>query len=248
MFLLFLDLEFKSHVYRFYFTFELRSPMSWGAWLLVLIYPSTILHGMGGLTQTEADKMVGWRPVQALRLGRILQTLRRWGQDHLTLLTKTNIGLGVALGLYTGILLGTLQARALWNSTMLAPLFLASGFSAGAALLLLFPLKSREKHLLVRWDLYVIGAEAVLLALFFIDRASSCVLGREQVGRFFGGDLTAPFWSLVIVAGLAVPAFLEMLEIRKNYRPTVMAPILILLGGIALRWILVAAGQTTPLV
>lgn len=247
MFLLFLDLEFKSHVYRFYLTFELRSPMSWGAWLLVLLYPSTILQGMGGLTKTEVDKMAAWRPVQALRFGKIVRTLHQWGHDHLSTVTKINIGIGVALGLYTGILLGTLQARALWNSTMLAPLFLASGFSTGAALLLLFPLKSHEKHLLVRWDLYVIGAEVILLALFFIDRATSCVLGREQVSRFFGGDLTAPFWSLVIVAGLAVPALLEALHIRRGYRSTIMAPLLILLGGVALRWILVAAGQTTPL-
>jgi formate-dependent nitrite reductase membrane component NrfD len=43
--------------------------------------------------------------------------------------------LGVALGIYTGILLNTMVARPLWNSAILGPLFLVSGLSAGAAVM-----------------------------------------------------------------------------------------------------------------
>ena len=41
---LFLDLEYKLHVFRFYTSFEPTSPMSWGAWILVLIYPLMIVQ------------------------------------------------------------------------------------------------------------------------------------------------------------------------------------------------------------
>src|SRR5512139_3712358 len=40
MFALFLDLEHKPFVWRLYTTFEPLSPMSWGAWILVLVYPA----------------------------------------------------------------------------------------------------------------------------------------------------------------------------------------------------------------
>jgi protein NrfD len=46
-----------------------------------------------------------------------------------------NLVLGVALGIYTGILLNTMVARPLWNSAILGPLFLVSGLSAGAAVM-----------------------------------------------------------------------------------------------------------------
>ena len=47
----------------------------------------------------------------------------------------SNMLVGIALGIYTGILLGTLGARPLWNSALLGPLFLFSGLSTAAAVL-----------------------------------------------------------------------------------------------------------------
>jgi len=46
-----------------------------------------------------------------------------------------------------------------------------------------------------------------------------------------------------VVAGLGVPSLLEVFERRLRLRPTLVAPALVLLGGLALRWILVVAGQ-----
>ena len=40
---LFFDLEFKTHVLRFYGAFRWTSPMSWGSWILLGIYPASIL-------------------------------------------------------------------------------------------------------------------------------------------------------------------------------------------------------------
>jgi len=41
----------------------------------------------------------------------------------------------VILGIYTGILLSAFNARPLWNTSILGPLFLTSGLSTGAAVI-----------------------------------------------------------------------------------------------------------------
>jgi len=43
MLALFIDLSHKLYVWNFYLTFKIASPMSWGAWILVLVYPLTLL-------------------------------------------------------------------------------------------------------------------------------------------------------------------------------------------------------------
>ena len=41
---LFLDLEHKLFVFRFYTAFQVLSPMSWGAWILVLVDPALLAN------------------------------------------------------------------------------------------------------------------------------------------------------------------------------------------------------------
>ena len=47
---LFLDLSHKLYVWRFYLAFRWTSPMSWGAWILVVVYPVTLLFGLASST------------------------------------------------------------------------------------------------------------------------------------------------------------------------------------------------------
>lgn len=243
MLCLFFDLENKLHVYRFYLAFRPASPMSWGAWVLILIYPAAFLWALASLTSNEADRLAGWGPLGSTGAGKLLLRVRELGVERLSALRWVNVALGVTLGLYTGILLGTLEARPIWNSTLLAPLFLVSGLSTGAAFLMLFPLGDGEHRTLRRWDLIAIGAEVVFLSLFFLDRVTSGAAGEAVFDRFFGGDLTPYFWALVVAMGLAVPVALELFESRRHLKPTLAAPILILIGGLALRWLLVLGGQ-----
>jgi formate-dependent nitrite reductase membrane component NrfD len=218
MFALFLDLGQKLHILHFYTAFRITSPMSWGAWILVAVYPATILLGLaraGILTIGSIERL-----------------------EH------ANVILGIALGAYTGILLATLGARALWSSALLAPLFLVSGVSTAAALVMLLRISEEEHELVRRWDVVAIAVELVLIALFFIHLAGSGTRGRDAVALFFGGAYTATFWAFVVIAGLALPLALELMESRRHLRPTLAAPVLLLMGGFALRWILVAAGQS----
>lgn len=231
MLALFLDLSLKQHVLQFYTAFRITSPMSWGAWILLAVYPAAIALGVA---RAQVD---GW-PAAARRLPRL-------PEGSIRLLEQANVALGVALGTYTGILLATLTARALWSSALLGLLFLVSGFSTAAAATMLAPINGDERHVLRRWDVAAIAAELALLALLFIHLAGNGSRGRAATQLFFGGPYTAVFWSVVIAAGLAVPLVMELLEQRRGLRPTLLAPTLLLIGGFALRWIFVAAGQVS---
>jgi len=153
--------------------------------------------------------------------------------------------MGAALGIYTGVLLGTMAARPLWNSALLGPLFLVSGLSTGAAFMLLFGLSERERLFLSRTDMGLIGAELVIIALWIISLATAGGPSQGAVAVIFGGPYTAAFWTLVVALGLLAPLLGEWLELKHGAVPGKGTAILVLLGGFALRWILVFAGQAT---
>lgn len=238
---LFLDLAGKLHVWRFYLAFRPASPMSWGAWILVVVYPVTLLLALGGLDDAQAEKAAA--AAGRLGLGGLARRARECARGRLPRLAWLQLGTGVALGVYTGILLSTLGARALWSSALLGPLFLVSGLSTGAAFMLLFGLAEEERRFVLRWDLLAIGLEVALLVLFFVGLMTGGADGKAAARLLLGGRFTAQFWSLVVIAGLALPLGLEALERRLHLRATAVYPLLVLVGGLSLRWIFVAAGQ-----
>jgi formate-dependent nitrite reductase membrane component NrfD len=240
MFFLWLDLEHPFNAWRFYLTFKLSSPMSWGAWILLGVYPVSILLAWvaspEGLKAKVREK-VGRFPL----FGRIDQ----WAGAKVTLLARLNIILGASLGIYTGVLLGTMAARPLWNSALLGPLFLVSGLSTGAAFMLLFRLSDKERKTLGRADMALIVIELVLLGLWMVGLATAGSASRGALYVILGGPYTAAFWTLVVALGLLAPLVGEWLEFKHGAVPGRGTAVLVLLGGFALRWILVFAGQAS---
>src|SRR5512144_114912 len=56
---LFLDLAHKLYAWRFYLAFRWTSPMSWGAWILLLVYPASLGLALAGLSEGEAQAAIG---------------------------------------------------------------------------------------------------------------------------------------------------------------------------------------------
>lgn len=242
---LFLDLHYKLHVYRFYMAFKIASPMSWGSWILIIIYPVGFLLGLGALDNSLRKKISGHKYLQKWKLKKLFKWLLGIADLHRTTLLWTGLIMGIALGVYTGLLLGTLVARIQWNTAILGPLFLTSGISTGAAFMLLFKLNKQEKEFLVRADIV-----AIIIELFFIGIMLVSFMGGSETSQIagtnlLGGKWTAPFWSLVVFMGLVFPLIMEFTEIKRKLPLVVLTPVLILLGGVALRAILLMAGQET---
>lgn len=236
---LFLDLAHKLHVYRFYLAFRWTSPMSWGAWILLLVYPVSLLWAISALDDAEAAALAA----RAGPLGRLVTAGRSLALANQKALRWSSLVIGLGLGVYTGILLSALGARALWASPVLGPLFLASGVSSGAALLALFPLEARERGWLHAAHYKAMAAEVVLLGLFALGHATGGAAGRAALGSLVSGPYAGAFWALVVGCGLGLPLLVEAAEARVKVRHTALAPALVLLGGLALRWVMVAAGQ-----
>jgi formate-dependent nitrite reductase membrane component NrfD len=153
------------------------------------------------------------------------------------------MGSGVALGIYTGILLSALGARPLWSSAVLGPLFLVSGLSSGAAFAHMVARDREESEALARADNGFLLIEGALVALFLIGLSSAGAAPAAAAGLFLGGPFTAVFWVLVVGVGILAPLLIQSLAVSHRIAHTALVPPLVLLGGLALRFVIVAAGQ-----
>ncbi|PJB47937.1 MAG: polysulfide reductase [Deltaproteobacteria bacterium CG_4_9_14_3_um_filter_63_12] len=240
---LFLDLSNKLNVYRFYLAFNPTSPMSWGSWILVLVYPVVLVTGLSSLSDELRANLMARGFMQKPSVAKLMRQAFSFADGARRPALWATLGLGIGLGAYTGLLLGTLTARLAWNAAILGPLFLTSGVSTGAALLLLFKLDEAEEKTIVRWDLVAIVVELALLGLMLIDFGVGGAAGELAGASILGGSWTPWFWSVVVIGGLLVPLGLNLIEVNKHVRATLFSPALILLGGLTLRFVLVAIGQ-----
>ncbi|MBS1200324.1 MAG: Polysulfide reductase NrfD, partial [Proteobacteria bacterium] len=216
-----------------YTTFQPTSPMSWGGWILLGVYPVLALTGVATVPAALAD---AWAP-----LGALARRLRAPAARDL--LGLANIGIGVGLGVYTGILLSSLGARPLWASGALGPLFLVSGLSTGAAFAHLIARDPGEQSTLLRSDNLFLVTELALIALFLIGLSSAGAAPAQAAGLLLGGPYTAAFWVLVVGLGIALPLAIQSLMAAGRVGHTLVAPLLVIGGGLALRFVIVAAGQ-----
>jgi formate-dependent nitrite reductase membrane component NrfD len=236
MFALFLDLEHKPYVWRLYTTFEIASPMSWGAWILVLVYPVLLATAL----VRPPDWLAGLVPPAA--------AASRWingRPGRLRLVAIGNIVLGVALGIYTGILLSALGARPLWSSALLGPLFLLSGLSSAAAFVHMVARSAEEREELARADNLFLLLELATILLFFVGLLSSTEVHKAAAGLLLGGPFTAVFWVGVVGLGIVFPLVIQSLAVKHRVGHTPLAPLLVMAGGLALRFVFVYAGQVS---
>ena len=235
---LFLDLEHKLYVYRFYTAFKITSPMSWGAWILIIVYPISVLQILSTVREGY-PALASW--VDTLAIGR---RVINWCERYRMQIALSVIPFAVALGIYTGILLSAFGARPFWNSGVLGILFLVSGMSTAAAMVVLVARQHAEKALFTRIDLVLILAEIGLVALMLISLASGSGQHIVALQSVMGGPYTLEFWLFFVCIGLLIPLLLETLEISGVSKSLAMlAPVLVIIGGYALRQVVLDAGQ-----
>lgn len=234
MFFLFLDLENKLQVFRFYTTFEITSPMSWGSWILIIVYPVLIANALIRLPD----------PLQG-KLGAVCKISDKI-RSHpfvVKLFGILSMITGALLGAYTGILLSTMSARPLWNSSMLWSLFLVSGLSTAAAFIHLVARRADERRMLARADNGFLIAELIIIGLIFIGFLSSPQASQDAVNLLLSGSYAAVFWIFVVLMGIVLPLIIQILAVSDKIQHTPIAPIMVILGGLILRFVIVYAGQ-----
>lgn len=233
---LFLDLTHKLYFWRLYTTIRLESPMSWGAWTLMLIFPLSVFWAATFIK----DVFPGWD----WKFSFISKSVA-WLKGYQKLMAWALIFSSLVLGMYTGILLSAFNARPFWNSAILGPLFLVSGLSTGTAFIMLLSKHREEKRRLGQIDMALIGIEIFLIIHLFMGFLASTQVHIDAAHLFLGGPYTAVFWVLVVALGLVTPLLAELMEFRGLHIPASVPAVLILIGGLILRFIVVDAGQSS---
>ena len=239
--MLFADLTNRWNAWRFFTTFQPTSAMSWGSWILLLSGITLLIRAARRLPTELAGRWI--QPLVSAMRG-----ARRWAHRvDARALDIASIVLGLGLGFYTGVLLSTISARPLWNTAVLAPLFLVSGLASGGAFLCLFI--SREAHMkLVPVSLGLCGAEGLLLLAYLVSLSFGTLANQEAGDVLLSGGFGWTFWLLVVAFGLLVPLAVEAADWRERRVPNVVersAPVMKLLGSAALRFVIVFAGLQT---
>ncbi len=235
MFSLFLDLEHKLYFWRLYTTLKISSPMSWGSWILLLVYPVIAANAL--IQLPDFMKKNSFLNMLSGKLNSIRSSYK--------IIAYGNMILGTALGIYTGVLLSSLGARPLWNTSILWLLFLLSGLSGAAAFVHLIAKNKEERVLLAKTDNKVIAAELIVIFLMIINMLSSSEVHINAVNTILTGAYAPAFWVFVITAGLLIPLLIQTLAVNNKIRHTAVAPILVIAGGLVLRFIIVYAGQAS---
>jgi protein NrfD len=233
---LFIDLRHKLFFWQLYTNIKLQSPMSWGAWTLLVITPVSFIWC--ALHIRDIFPRWDWKYKWLIELEQFFNKYKKT-------LAWVMLVYAIILGIYTGILLSAFNARPLWNTSILGPLFLTSGLSAGAAATLIISGKKDERKQFARIDLVLIGIELFLIIHMFMGFLASTQVQIEAAKMFLGGPYTVSFWIFVVILGMLIPAILEIMELGKFHVPVLVPAVLVIFGSLMLRFIVVYAGQVS---
>jgi len=236
LFFLFLDLKHKLYFWQLYTTIRLESPMGWGSWVLMIMTPISIIWAASYVREIFPNW--NWK-------FRFLKNFEALVIKNRILIAWPMAIYAVILGIYTGILLSAFNARPLWNTSILGPLFLVSGMSTGAAVVLLLSKDHKERKIMGRIDILLILIELFFIIHLFMGFKAGSEASINAANLFLGGSFTAPFFAFVVLLGLIFPAILEVFELKGYKVPVIVPAALILIGGLIFRFLIVEAGQIT---
>lgn len=262
--LLIFDLGRPLRFWKLFIHFRWQSPMSIGSWLLVAFTLLSLVYLWSWLEQAERAALVARIPgkLRAKLPARVLGWLALDASPWRRSLAMAGFPLAVGVGIYTGVLLGAVQARPFWNTNLVAQMFLFSALSSGTAALLLAlvldranPVEQRDLKFLVWLDVVFISLELFIILPYLIHGSLSVLAVKQALWLILGGPYTLVFWVFFLGLGLLVPLGLEIYELAPSLlrgqpfhgdrRLALTAAGLVLFGGFLLRYIFVYAGQVS---
>ena len=240
----------------FFLVFELGQPLvfwrvwttataiiKWGATLLVFAMFSTIFWLLGSIDILPLD----WAFLGAVA--------GFFAPAQGVMLTIAGIA-GFGIMVYTGVMLSTLKAHAFWATPALPVLFTISATSTACAAIALalgawpmaFSLDVVEVEEFIHGiihvvDIVLVCAEITVLLIMVLSFLGAGNVTAKAVARRWVKGKTAPlFWVGMIGFGLVIPLILYVGG-EGSAASTVVAPVLVLCGGLLLRYLCVYSDE-----
>ncbi len=207
--------------------FKPESPMSVGAWALLVFGVFSFVSFVGALAETGTV--------------RALAPVTQFFQGPLeTVWNIIGTGLGFFICGYTGVLLAVSNQPVWSDGWPLGGVFLASSLTGAAAVLLLLARTRRDVDSGTAFRLELADRNFAILEVVLIAVFLATVAIAGTIGKMLGVWLV--LW-VVVIAGLAAPFVLSRADAARRW-PRVAAPLLALLSVLALRALVIFSAQT----
>jgi formate-dependent nitrite reductase membrane component NrfD len=226
--LLIMDLGRPERFYNMLRIVKLRSPMSTGSWALTIF---GVLSGLIAAAQAARDGLLG-------RDNNLVHRVKTFIPDRL--LSVVALPVGLYVGFYSGILISATSVP-MWarNFLLMGPTFLSSGLSTGlSAISFILHLgdwgEKKTLEALRRTERIALVIEGALLAasLARMGRWGKPLYSKKLAPLFLGG---------AVLGGILAP--LALLSGRESRSRGLLASVLALLGGLALRFAMIEGGR-----
>ncbi len=275
------DLERPHLFWKLLLTIQPNSVMSLGSWLLVIFSALTFIHFYLWLPERYdlaelMNRLPGkWDRIKPIRWLKSNKTLREFRRKNLTrnrgLVAGWGIPVSMGVGIYTGVLLGALNARPFWNNPMLPFLFLLSAMKTGTAAICFAGCflngsgkmtkeeMETNKFMIHTIDFTLMVFSVIAVFLFVLGLYVSPRSSVEAAHLIMGGEFTLPFWVIAVGIGILVPMSLETYELiphfikrahLREHKPWIsgFTAASVLFGALVLRIVIVYAGQMAKVI
>lgn len=206
--------------------FKYWSPMSVGAWAILLFGVAAFLSSLAAL---EEEGYVSWSGLKMFRAGTVGKLLAIGG------------GLcGFFVASYTGVLLSVTN-RPIWaDTTLVGVLFLLSGASTATAVLILFgQRRTADSTDIVQWlsrfDTRTLVLELIVIVALIVSLGTIARVWLNAWGVILGGG--------VVLAGILLPLVLHLRPHVLGRLSVPVGAVLILIGGFLLRMVVVLSAE-----
>ena len=232
MILLF-DLEQPLRFWHLILYLRITSPITWGTFLLSLYPVNCLVYGYfmfkGDMKRTKIFGLIG-------------------------------IPLALLVHGYTGFILALGKARVLWNTAIMPPIFLVSAMVSGLAMMILVVVikdyiiqrkKDPNRELIYALGKFLVASIVLDLLLIGIDLTvllTSHTEAYEAAMLLLNGDFSLPFLGVEVFLGGIVPLFFFLSPFTRRWIPGLaFASVLVMIGILAMRYIMVVGGLSIPL-
>jgi tetrathionate reductase subunit C len=236
--MLIIDLEQPPRFWHLFLYLNLKSPITYGSFLLTL-YP---INGL----------IYAW-------------FLFKGNTRRAKILGLIGIPLAIATHGYTGFILALGKGRILWSTALMPTLFIISAMVSGMALVIIAaairytyryahtPEGEREKDRTLILNLGKMMGGIIIADLFLVGNDILVLLTSTQEALHVAhlilfGKFQPFFVGIEILLGGFLPMFLVFFPwTGRSLRGVVAASVLVMIGVMAMRYVVVVAGQFLPL-